>query len=871
MRSRGVHRSRPPEGAPDGIGSVDDRILGAPDLWLSIGVRGHLRLCSGWAFVRAWDGRLFGVQALSAGECCDYGSVVRLGRGELCRELACAVCVVLVVGGCSSSHESARRASAPVPSDVVVSPSGLVNPFMGTGVGGTAVGHVDASPAADVPFGMMQWGPDTSPHRADGGGYSFGDSLLSGLSLTHLNGPGCSGLGDVPILPTIGPPVGSPELQTARFSHGSEHAAPGRYSVRLADSGINFDVAVTTRTGIARLEFPVTRSANVLFKVADSAVAADQAGVQVIGDREVAGVVQSGQFCGTSGTYTLAFDAQFNRPFRQFASWRGRTIRPGTRTTRGAHSGATVTFDARETSTVMMKVGISFVSVADARANLAAENPGWDYDTVAKAATRRWDDMLDRIAVTGGSSRTRATFYSALYRSLLHPNVFDDTNGAYPGFDGRVHVAHGYTQYANFSGWDIYRSEVPLLAMVAPTETSDMVRSLLADHDQSGWLPKWAYTDVETAEMNGDSADPIIASAYAFGARRFDASAALRDMVAGATTVGTGLGWDVERQDLDQYLSQGWVAADRRDRTSFDYTIGGSETLEYAIDDAAIAQFAAATDHPRTERTFVARAGNWRHLLNPATHWLSARTTDGRFPPRPAFQVSPLPGIGQDGWEEGNSIQYSWSVPQDLRGLFNAMGGNAVVVARLDSFFTQLNTSRKQPFDWAGNEPALGIPWEYDYAGAPWRTQNVVRRIATQLYSATPNGEPGNDDLGALSSWYVWAAIGLYPETPGRADLVLASPMFTRVSIALGSGKTITINAPQASDTNRYVQRAHVDGITTPRSCTNTTHEYECPWLPASVLASGGTLDLSLGNAPNKTWGTANATAPPSLSARDPQ
>ena len=195
------------------------------------------------------------------------------------------------------------------------------------------------------------------------------------------------------------------------------------------------------------------------------------------------------------------------------------------------------------------------------------------------------------------------------------------------------------------------------------------------------------------------------------------------------------------------------------------------------------------------------------------------------------------------------------------------MGGNAVVVARLDSLFTHLNTSRKQPFDWAGNEPALGIPWEYDYAGAPWRTQDVVRRIATELYRATPNGEPGNDDLGALSSWYVWAAIGLYPETPGRAELVLASPMFTRVSITLGSGNKLTITAPQASDANRYVQRAGITGITAPPSCANTAGEYVCPWLPASVLTSGGTLDLTLAATPYQRWGSAPSAAPPSISS----
>ena len=480
---------------------------------------------------------------------------------------------------------------------------------MGTGVGGKAVGNINTSPAADLPFGMMQWGPDTSPHRAKGGGYSFGDTALTGLSLTHLNGPGCPGLGDIPILPTIGSMVGSPELATARFSHESEHAAPGRYGVTFANSGVTFDVAVTTRTGIARVAFPPSASANLLFKVADSAVASQQANVQVIGDHEVAGSVVSGHFCDTPGTYTLAFDAQFDRPFRTFSAWRGTAIRPGVRTSGGSHSGTTVTFDTRQSPTVTMKVGISFVSVADARANLASENPGWDYDAIARAATSRWDDVLGRINVAGGTPGERATFYSALYRSFLHPNVFNDADGTYRGFDGHVHVARGYTQYANFSGWDIYRSEVPLLAMLAPTETSDMMRSLLADRDQSGWLPKLAFTNVDAGEMNGDAADPILASAYTFGARGFDASAALHAMIAGATTVGTGMGWDVERQDLDQYLRQGWVSVDRRDRTSLDYTIGGSETLEYAIDDSAIAQFAAAIGDQRTARTFLARAG----------------------------------------------------------------------------------------------------------------------------------------------------------------------------------------------------------------------------------------------------------------------
>ena len=253
--------------------------------------------------------------------------------------------------------------------------------------------------------------------------------------------------------------------------------------------------------------------------------------------------------------------------------------------------------------------------------------------------------MLDRIDVGGGTDTERRTFYSALYQSLLHPNVFSDDNGEYPGFDHRVHTASPGPQYANFSSWDIYRSEMPLLTLIAAPQTSAMMRSLLADTEQSGSLPKLAVRRRrDRRDQNGDSSVPILAEAYAFGARNFDTAAALQTMVNGATDKGTGLGWDVERQDLDEYLRQGWIQVDRRDKTSFDYTIGGSETLEYAIDDSAIAQFAAAIGDRATAATYTTRAENWRHLVNPATHWLAARARRGRFPPGPAFQVSPLAG-----------------------------------------------------------------------------------------------------------------------------------------------------------------------------------------------------------------------------------
>jgi predicted alpha-1,2-mannosidase len=743
---------------------------------------------------------------------------------------------------------------------------------MGTGVGGSSVGAIDTFPGADVPFGMVQWSPDTAPDRALGGGYSYKDSAITGFSLTHMSGPGCPVYGDVPILPTVGAVTRNPAVATARFSHGTEVAHPGSYAVTVGHPAVRVQLAVTPRAGLGRFAFPGTGPAHLLFKVADSANGSSASDIEVIHDNEVAGSVESGDFCDTSGPYHLYFVARFGVPFSGFSTWHGKTVEAGTRSSNGPQSGGYVTF-APTTRVVEMQVGVSFVSVADADSNIDADEPGWSIASLARGDTDQWNRLLDGIAVSGGTLSDERTFYSALYHALLEPNIFDDANGDYIGFDGKVHVAVGYTQYTNVSEWDIYRSEIPLLALLAPQQTSDMVTSLLADAAQGGALPKWAVASSDAAQGNGDSADPVIAGAFAFGAHDFDVATALADMVKGATDPSASNGTYPERQDLAEYLATGYVDAERRDRTSLDYTVGGSETLEYAIDDFAVAQMAQAAGDGAAYATLLARAQDWRNLVNPAVGYLGARRADGTFPPGPAFQRSPLPDIGQVGFEEGNAIQYTWSVPQNLRGLFGALGGNDAVVDKLNRFFTKLNTSRKQPFDWAGNEPSLGIPWEYDYAGAPWRTESVVRRIETSLYSPTPDGEPGNDDLGALSSWSVWAAVGLYPEVPGRGELVLGSPLFPHVTISLAGGRSIVIDAPRASDNSPYVQGLTVQGLAPgANACVSAgagagPAPYACPWLPSSATVTGAQLDFRLGRSPDRSWGSAASDAPPSFPA----
>ena len=423
-----------------------------------------------------------------------------------------------------------------------------------------------------------------------------------------------------------------------------------------------------------------------------------------------------------------------------------------------------------------MKVGISFVSTQDAVQNLQSEDPGWSLPRVEAQADARWNALLGRIAIAGGTSAQEHTFYTALYHSLLFPNVVSDVNGRYAGSGGKVQTAKGHEEYANFSEWDIYRSEVQLESLLAPHDVGDMVQSLVDDAKQGGWLPKWAIVGGDESQMNGDSADPIIADAYAMGVRNFDVGAALRFMVKGATQTESGHGLQIERQYLAQYLSQHYVNAGSLDLTSIDYSIGGSATLEYAIDDSAIAHIASAEHDRSLAATMNQRAASWEYLFNPATGYVQARGADGSFPAGTAFEASQLEPGGQLGFEEGNAVQYTWSVPQDLSALASLMGGDAAATTKLEAFMSALNATRNSPEEWSGNEPDEWAPWEFDSFGAPDQTQRFVRAIADSEYADAPVDEPGNDDLGALSSWYVWAAIGLFPVTPGSADLALGQP-----------------------------------------------------------------------------------------------
>lgn len=448
-----------------------------------------------------------------------------------------------------------------------------------------------------------------------------------------------------------------------------------------------------------------------------------------------------------------------------------------------------------------------------------------------------------------------------------------------------MHKAVGRTQYADFSGWDTYRTQVQLLAMLAPERASDMMKSLLADAEQSGCLPRWPYANGQSMTMVGDPADPLLASAAAFGAGAFNRRVALEAMVRGATQPCRSTNGEyLQRQGLAQYMALGYVPFDLDTNTRNANSIYGdpdavwgsaATTLEYAVADFAIAQFAARSLHDRaTYRTFMRRSAGWRRLFNPASGMVEPRYSDGRF-------QTPYDNLRGGGFVEGNSAQYTWMVPQDPAGLVARMGGPGRAVARLDHFLRELNGGpggTHTDHALLGNEPTLQTPWLYDWMRRPYRTQAAVRRALLTLYDTSPDGYPGNDDLGTLSAWYVFGALGIYPEVPGVGVLALSSPLFPRAEIRLphrrralilataserasaGTGKgrhrvTRSLNTAAAP----YIQALRVNG-----------RPYAKPWTTYCALARGATLSFQLGPRPDRRWGAAAAAAPPSFGPQRP-
>jgi predicted alpha-1,2-mannosidase len=723
------------------------------------------------------------------------------------------------------------------------SPYDSVDTRIGTSGGGNTF------PGATLPFSMMQWSPDTNQDAW----YRYDEKAILGFSLTHISGAGCPVYGDFGVLPVSGELTASPgkdlKAYAAEFDHAREETHPGYYAVTLA-SGVKVELTTGERAGIARFTFPEGVSARVLVNAGSSAEPIpggshdyNHNSIAIDGSDTFSAVSRAGHFCQSDSHYTIYALGRFNKPIRKKAVWQDDAVTPDAKSAEGRRTGTRLDFgNERE---VILKVGISFVGNDGALKNLKEEIPGWDFDAVRAKAKSTWSALLDRFAVEGGTDEQRKIFYTGVYHSFLSPNLFSDVDGRYIGFDGKIHSVSGKqkAQYANFSDWDIYRNTVQLQALFVPERASDMMQSLVNDAEQGGQIPRWEAANDVTYVMAGDSPVPVIASSYAFGARNFDTQTALKWMVIKATQPKD----NKERPFLEDYLKLGYVPVDKDE-------IAASRTLEYLSDDFAIAQFARALGDEPAAKRFMNQSEFWKRLVDPETKWIRPRNSDGTwlagFDPQtsqPKRRNSPVAG-DQRGFEEGNTWQYSFMVPFDYPALFEAMGGVDAATARLDKFFVKLRCWGEPCYN-IENEPDFVVPYAYVWAGQPWKTQEVVTRIAATTFKATPEGIPGNDDLGATSGVYLWNALGMYPAVPGVAGMVLGTPMFTKSTLKMANGRTLEITR---EGQGIYVWNVKLNGA----PVTNY-------WLPVAKLHEGvNHLEFSTQATPDKK---PEMAAPPSF------
>jgi predicted alpha-1,2-mannosidase len=697
-------------------------------------------------------------------------------------------------------------------------------------------------PGADVPFGMVQWSPDTSPDRSDGGGYSYGDTSLTGYSLTHVSGPGCGAGGDVPILPMTGAlPSGNPNSVLTSFTNTGEVAQAGYYSAQsnMPDT-ITSEFTATPHTSMGRFTFPPTTQADFLIKLMDSQNGDLGDSAQVVGDNEVTGTDTSGDFCDESNNdgqlqqYTVHFDITFSQPFT--------ASHVVTESGQSDPAAVFLTFDTTSNPVIEAKVAISYVSTGNAQLDLQTENPSWDFNSVKAAAQASWNSLLGRIQVAGGSYAQTQEFYSLLYKDFMQPNISSDVNGQYMGADMQVHTtsAPQQNQYGIYSGWDIYHSLSQLQAMLDPSAASDQAQSLVNYYSQDQILQQWGYLNLNNYVMVGDPAQSVIADYYAFGARDFNTSQALADMLKQATTVN-----DVRPGEALE-AKYGYLPADGSYGCCNAHGVVATE-LEYDTEDLALSQFAASLGDTKDATMLEQRANNWENLFNPDNNLLNPRTENGQFVPgiAPTF-----PDDSELYYVEGDAYEYLWNTPNDYSALFSLMGGNSKVAPEISQYLSQPNGYGM--FAQLSNEFGFGEQYMPDYDGDPAGAQLAVNTMLNTMQAPGPSGLPNNDDLGANSSTTIWEMLGMYPENSGTDTLVFSGPHFPQVSISLPNGNTITMNAPAQSASNYYVQNLKFNGS-----------PYHKLSVPFSTLSKGATLDWTLGSSPS-TWGNAPQDAPPS-------
>ncbi len=720
-----------------------------------------------------------------------------------------------------------------------------VNPFIGTSNFGAT------NPGAQFPNGMASVVPFNVAHGGEltkfekdaawnSRGYISENKYLTGFSHVNLSGVGCPDLGTVITMPTSGKLVIDPKVNGSQYTN--EVAHPGYYSNELTKYDIKTEVSSTLRTGISRYTFKEGQ-ANILLNLGLGLTNETGGMVKVNSATEVEGYRMNGTFCyHPEDVRPVYFVAEFSKPAEHYGAWKKmpkyiavegdwigyndayKPYESFRQEVAGDDVGAYFSYDVEDGETVEVKVGISYVSIENARKNLHAEQPDFDFDGTVKASKDKWQEMLGRVEVEG-SLNHKTIFYSGLYHTLIHPNIFQDVNGDYP-LNGQHGVGNsdGDNRYTVYSLWDTNRNVHPLLSLLYPELQSDMVNSMVDMAEESGWLPKWELLGMETQVMVGDPATPVIADTYLRGIRDFDVDKAYKYATKAADVRNNNL----LRPENDQYLNLGYVAVDGEEQ----YGGSVSTSLEYYIADWNLGQLAKALGKNNDANKYHAQSMGYKKLFDSETGMLRPKHIDGKwlspYDPELGRNFEPAPG-----YIEGNAWNYRFYVPHDMRGLIGLLGGEQAFLTQLEKTFATDN------FDMA-NEPDITYPFLFNYIkGDEWRTSQYVHNLIEEHFTNKPAGLPGNDDTGTMSAWLVYSMMGFYPVSPGDMDYALFAPVFDKVTIHLDdkyyNGKTITISKDAGKVANKRIDAIELNGKKLPGY-----------FLDHQQLTKGGNLHFSL-------------------------
>ena len=709
--------------------------------------------------------------------------------------------------------------------------------------------HGHAYPGAIVPFGMVQVSPDTPISGWDGSsGYHYSDSAIRGFSHTHLAGTGVGCLGDVLLMPTVGElhlDAGSPgKGYSSRFSHAEELATPGYYRVFLKDPQVTAELTATARCGFHKYTFAAADNAHVVLDlvhgIGNKAVEAE---IHFEDSTTISGTRISD---GWGGRRAIYFVMQFSKPFASFGIEQdGQRLPADAREGKGRQMKAFVDYQTTAKEAVLVKVGISGTGIEGARKNLKAELPDWNFERIKAAAVKQWKDLLDVAQIETFDPHIRNTFYANLYLCCQAPILYNDVDGTYRGMDHKNHTGANFQNYTIFSLWDTYRAEHPLLTLLQPGRVDDMVQSMLAEYRESGLhtTPIWPLWGNESWCMIGYHSVAVIVDAYLKGFRGFDAEAAYQAMRDTAMQ---------DRNGLKSYKELGYVASTRGGEAT-------SRTIECSFDDWCLARMAEALGHKEDAALFYQRSANYRNHFDRTVSFFRGRKADGSW--RKPFVDNALVG---DEYTEADAWQYAFSIQHDVPGMIALYGGDEGFVQRLEAMFNADSTIQTSIPDISGrigqfsqgDEQCHHVAYLYNYAGAPYKTQERVRQVMDTLYNDTPAGQCGNVDCGQMAAWYVFSALGFYPVNPDSGVYMIGSPVVTKAVLNLDAkkyhGRKFTVIAENNSPKNIYIQSASLNGKPLAQA-----------WLTHEQITSGGTLKLVMGPKPNQDWGRGQEVRPP--------